>query len=200
MKNAIQLLVPPVPSDQAAMAPDESGYSLNIAGVYQDSVTKEWAMQTCRRATQLAGDERIQNTWFHASYLSDPGMFLDAVRAALAADVIVIAVHAAEELPLDLYVWIDAWLPRRSARVGALAAVIGVAEPLDPKSLRTREYLQAVARRAKLDFVPHERQWPVLPAAASSQEAAERAGPAAQAPPELRGRSPAGYDHCGLNE
>ena len=51
MKNAIQLLVPPVPSDQAAMAPDESGYSLNIAGVYQDSVTKEWAMQTCRRAT-----------------------------------------------------------------------------------------------------------------------------------------------------
>ena len=137
-------------------------------------------MQTCHRATKLAGEERIQNTWYHASSLSDPGTLLEAVCAALAADVIVIAVYAMEELPLDLYVWIDAWLPRRASRVGALAAVIGVAEPLEPQSVRTREYLEAVARKAQLDFIPQERRRPGMPAL-----------------PELRGQSCDDYDHCG---
>jgi hypothetical protein len=180
MKNAIKLQKPPVPPDQAAMSPDESEYALNIAGVYQDVVTRDWAMQTCRRATQLAGEERIQNTWYHAGSLSDPGTLLEAVCAALAADVIVIAVYAVEELPLDLYVWIDAWLPRRASRVGALAAVIGVAEPLEPQSVRTRQYLEAVARKAQLDFIPQERQRPGAPAL-----------------PELRGQSCDDYRHCG---
>jgi hypothetical protein len=97
MKNAIELLAPPVLSDEAAMAPDKSGFSLNIAGVCQDSMTREWAMQTCRRATQLAGEERIQNTWYNTNSRSDPGTLLEAVRAALAAEVIVIAVHAVHE-------------------------------------------------------------------------------------------------------
>jgi hypothetical protein len=71
-----------------------------------------------------------------------------------------ISVYAADELPLQLYVWIDAWLPRRLSRAGALTAVIGVAEPLDSQSVRTHEYLQAVARRAQLDFIPQERKRP----------------------------------------
>ena len=79
---------------------------------------------------------------------------MDAVRAALVADLIVVLVHAADELPLGFYVWIDAWLPRRTSREGALTALIGADEPQDPQSSRTREYLQAVARKAQLDFVP----------------------------------------------
>jgi len=79
---------------------------------------------------------------------------MDAVRAALVADLIVVSVHAADELPLGLYVWIDAWLPRRTSREGALTALIGADEPQDPQSSRTREYLQAVARKAQLDFIP----------------------------------------------
>jgi hypothetical protein len=160
-KKAPELLERPVPAEEAIMAPDESGYSLHIAGVYQDSVTRDWAMQTCHRATQLAGEERVQNTWFSANSLSDPKNLLEAVRAALAADVIVISVYAVDELPVDLRAWIDAWLPRRQPRMGALAAVIGVAEPLETRSVRTLEYLQAVAHKAQLDFIPHERQWPV---------------------------------------
>ena len=117
-------------------------------------------MQSCRQATQLAGGERVQNTWYNANSLSDPGILLDAVRAAVAADVIVISVYAADELPLDLYVWIEAWLPRRLSRRGALAALVGVAEPLDSPSVRTLEYLQAVARKAQLDFIPQQRKRP----------------------------------------
>jgi hypothetical protein len=102
----------------------------------------------------LAGKDHIRNKWYDVHSLSDLGILLEAVRAALVADVIVISVHAADELPLGLYVWIDAWLPRRTASEGALTALIGADEPQGPESFRTREYLQAVARKGHLDFIP----------------------------------------------
>ena len=149
-----------VPAAAADIVPDDSGYALNIAGVYQDRVTQQWALHLCRPATRLAGEERIHDVWYEVHRLSEPGILLDAVRAALRADVIVVSVHAAAELPLDLYVWIDAWLPRRLSRVGALAALIGVARQPDPHAIHTHEYLQGVARKAELDFLPQERRLP----------------------------------------
>jgi len=82
---------------QAAVASDAAAFSLNIAGVYQDRVTRDWALRTCRRATRLAGEESIQSKWYHANALSHPALLVHAVRAALAAEVIVIAVHAVHE-------------------------------------------------------------------------------------------------------
>ena len=141
-------------SDQVTVAPAESEYALNIVGVYQDPLTQSWGVPMCRLATQLAGNEHVRNTWYDAHSLDDIQILTEAVRAALVADLIVVSVHAADELPLGLYVWIDAWLPRRASREGALTALIGADEPQDPRSSRTREYLQAVARKAQLDFIP----------------------------------------------
>jgi hypothetical protein len=183
--------------DGVAIAPVVSGYTLNIAGVYQDSVTRDWAMQSCRQATQLAGGERVQNTWCNTNSLSDPGILLDAVRAAVAADVIVISVYAADELPLDLYVWIEAWLPRRLSRRGALAALVGVAEPLDSPSVRTLEYLQALARKAQLDFIPQQRERPATSVVSSMDLITE---PASTAVKSLYGHRYDAYRHWGLNE
>jgi hypothetical protein len=163
------------------IAPDNSGYTLNIAGVYQDMLTRYWAMQTCHWATQFAREGRVQNKWFNVNSLNDPGIFVDAVRAALVADVIMVSVYAADELPSDLYVWFEAWLPRRPTRMGALSALIGVAEPLDSQSVRTREYLQAVARKGQLDFIPQERKRPVASPADSIALIAEPGGTTAQA-------------------
>jgi len=159
--KAVEIFDRTVLADEAALAPDESGYTLNIAGVYQDTVTRNWAMQTCRHATRLAGEERVRNKWYNANSFSDHGILQHAVHAALVADVILVSVYAAEELPLDLYVWFQAWLPRRPSRAGALTALIGVAEPPDSQYVRTLEYLQAVARKAQLDFVPQQRKRPL---------------------------------------
>jgi hypothetical protein len=186
--------------DGVTIAPDVSGYTLNIAGVYQDSVTRDWAMQSCRQATQLAGGERVQNTWYNTNSLSDPGILLNAVRAAVVADVIVISVYAADELPLDLYVWIEAWLPRRLSRRGALAALVGVAEPLDSPSVRTLEYLQALARKAQLDFIPQQRERPAASVGSSMDLITERASTAAQSLQELHSHRCDAYRHWGLNE
>jgi hypothetical protein len=158
-----EILQGPRLSDELAGAPDES-CALNVAGVYQDSVTREWAMQFCRRAMRVAGEESVECAWYSTKSLRDTGFLGDAVSAALVADVIVVSVYAADELPLALYVWVEAWLPRRLSRAGALAALIGV-EPPESQSIRTIKYLQAVARRARLEFVEQEHQ---RPAASSS--------------------------------
>lgn len=146
--------------DEPAVVPDESRYTLNVAGVYQDPVTRDWAMQSCRPAARLAGEEFVHNMWYNAHSLGDPEILDHAVRAALVADVIVVAIYAADQLPLDLYVWFAAWLPRRLSRAGAFAALIGVEEPKDVQTARTFDYLQAVARKARLDFIPQERKRP----------------------------------------
>lgn len=149
--------------------PDNSGYAFKIAVVFQDTLTKSWATQICHQVTRQVGEENVQNTWNNINSLGDPEILAEAVRATIAADVIVVAVHAAEELPPELCAWIDAWLPRRLARVGALAALIGVNEQPASQALRTQEYLQAVARRGQLDFLPHERQLPSEPGVSPTQ-------------------------------
>jgi len=198
MKNV--LLQSPALSHPVDVSSDAAAFSLNIAGVYQDRVTRDWALRTCRRATRLAGEESIQSKWFHANSLGDPAFLVDAVHAALAADVIVVSVYAANELPLDLYVWIDAWLPRRPPRVGALRALVGVAEPRQPQSVRTLGYLQSVARKAQLDFIPQECPLPVPCTAASIKSVAPGAGAAAPAFPELYDQLYDCHVRDGLNE
>lgn len=198
--KTVELLEHPTEAFEVAVAPDELEYTLNIAGIYQDSVTRDWAMQSCRQATQLAGGERVQNTWYNTNSLSDPGILLNAVRAAVAADVIVISVYAADELPLDLYVWIEAWLPRRLSRRGALAALVGVAQPLDSPSVRTLEYLQALARKAQLDFIPQQRERPAASVVSSIDLITEPASTAAQSLQELHSHRCDAYRHWGLNE
>ena len=145
-------------------------------------------MEACRRAAQLAGEDLIQKTWHDVNSLADPGILVDAARAALAADVIVVSIHAAHELPVELHVWIDTWMPHRRSRVGALTALVGVAESLESQSVRTFEYLQAVAREAQLDFFPHERRRPVPSCAPSIELITEPAGTNAQALQELYDR------------
>jgi hypothetical protein len=85
---------------------------------------------------------------------------MDAVQAAAKADVLVVSIRDAGELPVDLYVWIDAWMPRRTRRPGAMVALIGVPPQPDPQSGRAHKYLEAVSRRVGLDFLPRERKLP----------------------------------------
>jgi hypothetical protein len=195
--KAVAILKPAVPAHDVAIAADESGYVLNIMGIYQDTVTRDWAIQICQQATQFARQGRVQNSWFTVNSLGDPGILTDAVFAALRADVIVVSIYAADELPIDLYVWFDAWLPRRPAHVSALTALIGVVESLDSQSVRTIQYLQSVAHKGQLDFIPQERKRPVTSPASRIGSAA---GTTAQALQKLYGPRYDAYYHRGLNE
>lgn len=162
-------------SDEPESASPSSGYEFKIAVVYQDTLAQDWAIQMCRPVRQKFGGENVRSTWHSVRSLSDPKILVEAAEAALAADVIVIAVHAADELPPELCAWIDVWVPHRLARVGALAALIGVAGEPAPEANRTREYLQAVARRGLLDFLSHECKVPAEAGLASTRHVTEQA-------------------------
>lgn len=164
--------------DELETARDDSACSFNIVVVYQDALTQSWAMQMCGPVAEKFGAENVQHTWHDVNSLGEPGILLAAVRAALRADVIVVSVHAADELPLELYAWITAWLPRRISRVGTLAALIGVARQPDSQAVRTHQYLQAVARRGQLDFIPYEHRLQAEQCVFSAQPVAESGGTA----------------------
>ena len=146
------------PAEPAAGAPDESEPALSVVTVYQDPLTRYWATELWERVGQLIHCGEVCRKSWKISDLRQAAIFPDAVQAAAEADVLVISVRDAEELPAFLYVWIDGWMPRRAGRAGALVALIGMPAQPDKQCDHASQYLKAVARRTGLDFLPRERK------------------------------------------
>jgi hypothetical protein len=157
-----------VSAEPAARMPNEREPALNVVTLYQDPLTRYWATELWDRVGQLirCGDT-CHKSW-KISDLPPAFVFADAVQAAAEADVLVISVRDEGELPLFLHTWIDAWIPRRAGRAGALVALIGVPAQQDTQSDLACQYLEAVARRAGLDFLPREHKLPKRPLAVSA--------------------------------
>ena len=162
MQSANATLLEPAPASERTASSAEAGYVLNVTMVYQDRTTREWASEMWGRVAQLVGKESINAVSWRISDLARPGILAEAVQSAAHADVVVAAVSAAEELPSDLYVWFDIWLPRRTRSTGALVALIGLPEAASHQSSHAQEYFQSVARKGGLDFFPQKRLLPVL--------------------------------------
>ncbi len=146
--------------EQLELASSETEYALNVVLIYQDAPTRKWATQVCDHVSRLTGDDAVRCTRWDVSRLSDPKVFKQAVLTAVQADVILISIYDADELPVDLCVWIDAWLPRRSLPTGAMIALISVPGQAGAQSDQARRYLRAVARKGQLDFLLRERKLP----------------------------------------
>jgi hypothetical protein len=162
-------------SDWAATALAESASALNIAGVHQDAVTREWARQVADQVIQLLGERSVRTTWCKIRGLSDPEVFRDAVQAATTADILIVSVRAAADLPLDFYEWVETWLPLRLQLAGTLVALIGAPEQPGADSFRIGHYLQDVAQRGQLEFLLQEQKPPVELPESSMEKIAERA-------------------------
>ena len=144
-----------------APAETEPGYALNIAMVYQDALTRKWATQVCDQVTRLAGKDAVHCPQWEISRLNDLCVLKDAILMTMVADVILVSIYDAEELPEDFRVWMDAWLARRYLPAGALIALISVPGELSARPKAARDYLRAVARKGRLDFLLRERRLPV---------------------------------------
>ena len=162
-------------SGWAACGLEESEYLLNIAGVHQDAVTREWATQVVSHAIQLVGECSVRSTWWKMGGLSNPRVFRDAVQAATTADILIVSVRGTDALPLGLYEWIEAWLPLRLPLAGALVALIGVPEQPGADSYRIGHYLRDAARRGQLEFLSQHQGLPLALPDFSMEEIAERA-------------------------
>jgi len=162
MQSINTTLLEPAPASERTASSAEAGYILNVTMVYQDLTTREWATEMWDRVAELVGKESINAASWRISDLARPGILAEAVESAARADVVVAAVSGAEELPSDLYVWFDIWLPRRTRSTGALVALIGLPEAANHHASRAHAYFQSVARKGRLDYFPQKRLLPVL--------------------------------------
>jgi hypothetical protein len=150
---------------QVTRDPEPEDYALNLTVVYHDARTQAWAREAYDRVTKVAGKEWVRATWWKVSDLVEPGVLAGAVSTAMRAQVVVVAIDAAEGLPFPFHVWVDTWLPHRSHSAGCLYALIGRSEPRAAHAERVREYLREVARMGGFEFLLEERRFPAQPVA-----------------------------------
>src|SRR5258706_11911792 len=79
------------------------------------------------------------------------------------ADVIVLAVRAAEGLPLSFYAWTSAWCHNRLQLNGVLVALLGAPQKKHARSGRVGDYLRNVAKQARLHILIEERNASAYP-------------------------------------
>jgi hypothetical protein len=127
--------------------------------IYQDEATRQWALEVCERVAGAVGPAALNVRWWKLDDLSQPAVLAGAVSTALRADVLMVAIRASEGFPLPFYVWVNSWLPHRLGKA-ALIALISLPECPSLALDRGREYLRAVARQGRLDFVLEERRLP----------------------------------------
>ena len=136
----------------------EAKYLLNVVVVYEDALSREWAMGVYERVAKVVGHDGVQTSWWQISDLCEPGVLAGAVSTTLRADVIVVSIRAADGLPLPFYVWVNGWLPHRTPSTAALIALLPTPEKPDSRSGRVGQYLRAVATQGRMDFLCEERE------------------------------------------
>jgi hypothetical protein len=136
----------------------KDGAALNVALIYEDAPTREWARRAYDRIAKVAGEQGVRPTWWNLNNLGDPGVLAAAVSTAMRAEVIVLAARAGEGMPLAFYTWINAWLPNRFYRRGVLAALLGTTGRSGARPIRVGDYLREVARQGRMSFLLETRK------------------------------------------
>ena len=136
----------------------KNGSALNIALIYEDAQTREWAREVYERVAKLAGKQDVRPTWWNLDNLGDPSVLAAAVSTTMRADVIVLAARAGQGMPLAFYAWINAWLPNRFYNGGVLAALLGKTARSSARPERVGEYLREVARQGRMNFLLETRR------------------------------------------
>src|SRR5438874_13094967 len=107
-------------------ASPEEGEVFSALIAYEDSTTRNRAMQICDRLVQkFWKDVEFDFSWWRFDFLGDTALAGDAVRLAARSELILLAAHAGRELPPAVMSWIEGWLPIREPGFGALVAMIG---------------------------------------------------------------------------
>jgi len=143
-------------ASEVAISSPKAGYALNVAVVYQDAYTRQWAGRVRDLMARIVGQEAIRCTEWKISDLVEPRAYWEGVVALAHADVIVVALYEMDRLPAAFYLWVNLWLQERSMRPGVLIALLVPPDDSNSGAIETRRYLSAVASQGHLDFLKHE--------------------------------------------
>jgi len=85
-----------------------------------------------------------------------PNLRAIAAGEASQADLIIISVHHAPDLPEEVTHWIEQWHPKKRGRQMVLLALFDPVYQGDSASMRT--YLAQVAKKAAMQFLVHSEE------------------------------------------
>ena len=123
--------------------------------LYEDSATRDHAAFVATHlAARLGGEIKLQMTWWRIHSLSDPRIGWEATEAAVAADVIVFALHAGREVPPEMRNWVESWVDSRETTLGAIAGLVGITATPDNWVSPRHQFLHQLATRAGMDYLP----------------------------------------------
>jgi hypothetical protein len=154
--NPTSILERSVAPDEAKGPLPESARAFNIAVIYRGSSGRSWATPLCRRLTHQVGRELVRQTWWEIHRLKDPALLAEATRAAEQADMIVVSIHDAEELPIRLCAWVDKEVHQQHLLTQALTTLISLARQEGARYFHSHEYLRAITRKGGLDVLLRE--------------------------------------------
>jgi hypothetical protein len=150
--------------DKVVTVSADTKCALNVTMLYEDDQTREWAREAYNRVLKLAGEQPVRPTWWRLSNLDQPGVLAAASSTAMRADVIVVAVRAAEGLPLAFYAWTNFWSANRQQLNGVLVAMLGTPQIKNQRSGRVGDFLRTVAKQARLHLLIEQRNCSAAPA------------------------------------
>ena len=103
---------------------------MNVAIVYEDLEMGKRASRLCHSVEYELGaqDELNQELW-NFQLLDVAEIQEQAILATARADLITVATHAYQELPLEVLSWVEGWVGKRHRRSGALVALFDELHP-----------------------------------------------------------------------
>ena len=137
-------------------APYEPGRDFNVMLAFDDDVTASRADKFLGLLERHLKDEpgRLLHQWWNIDILAFTSMGELAALEAAAADMIILAIRDADELPGVVAVWIKQFLGRRKGRPGALLAML----ESDPGKLEVSQGVFSHSRKRR-----HWARWTSLP-------------------------------------
>jgi hypothetical protein len=125
----------------------------NVVMAYEDFATGQRALGIYRRMVGELGQRWLFNShMWKFDFLKFPRLREMAAEEAIHAEVIIISVHGAENLPGEVKAWCEQLLLKKGAVPKALVLLFDPGKETDAKSEETREYLADLAVEIGIDF------------------------------------------------
>ena len=126
---------------------------IKVVIIYEDFSTAVRAMRLLARVCRDHGHRLPAKTQLWSFEVMEyPDEHSEALEAACAADVLVVAAHARDPLPRQFCSWLEEWAAHRRNRDVALIELLDGSNAHDGESLPAHSIMQSVAKRAGADL------------------------------------------------
>jgi len=124
-----------------------------IVVLYEDNSSRDAAIGLCEALKKTFHEDLdFEITWCRFKYFNDPAVASEAAEIAVRADLIVVSIPRAQDLPLEVKAWFERWLPARESTEGAFVLLQTSEEPPGLQNSQS-SYLYLLAQRANLDYL-----------------------------------------------